>query len=466
MRLWRKFFSLKYCKLILTTVDFGYIINTSKQTHSHINMKDSCDRVIRSLEEHSSRLNKEAIIEAQADNDELFEGFNLALSPYITFGVKKVPTFTGPDGQGLPWAAFKELCHLLHTRQLTGDAARDAIELALSASTKQQWNDWYRRILIKDLRCGVSEKTINKIKKNAVPVFECMLAHDGANHEKKINGVRLLEPKLDGVRCITVIDYEARTVIQYTRNGKVLENFSHITDSLLAHIDDFGRSYVIDGEVVSKSFQDLMKQVHRKDDVQSGDARLMTFDILPLSEFKKGKSVMGQKRRSALLKSFKKVFDQCGNIDIIPQIEIDLDSYVGELQFKEFNKEAIENGFEGIMIKMPDSVYECKRSTSWLKQKPFIEVSLTVLETEEGTGRNEGKMGALVCEGVEDGKLIKVNVGSGFTDQDRDDFWNCRVDGQVVEVRADAITQNQDGTYSLRFPRFLRFRGFKAGEKI
>ena len=75
-------------------------------------------------------------------------------------------------------------------------------------------------------------------------------------------------------------------------------------------------------------------------------------------------------------------------------------------------------------------------------------------------------MGALVCEGVDDGKMIQVNVGSGFSDQDRDDFWNCRVDGQVVEVRADAITQNQDGTYSLRFPRFLRFRGFAAGEKI
>jgi DNA ligase-1 len=118
------------------------------------------------------------------------------------------------------------------------------------------------------------------------------------------------------------------------------------------------------------------------------------------------------------------------------------------------------------MIKDPDAVYECKRSVSWLKQKPFIEVSLTVIETEEGTGRNEGKMGALVCEGTEDGKLIKVNVGSGFSDLDRDEFWNCRVDGQVVEVRADAITQNQDGTYSLRFPRFLRFRGFAVGEKI
>ncbi len=429
-------------------------------------MKDPCDSVIRSLEEHSSRLNKEAIIEAQKDNKELFEGFELALSPYITFGVKKVPSHGGPDGQGLPWDAFKELCHLLSTRQLTGDAARDAIELALCASKQKQWNDWYRRILIKDLRCGVSEKTINKIKKNAVPVFECMLAHDGANHEKKITGKKLLEPKLDGVRVLTLVDMHSRTVTQYTRNGKVLENFSHITKAIEENIDLIGRSVILDGEMVSTSFQALMKQVHRKDNVNADDAILMLFDIIPLSEFQKGKSVLGQRRRSNLLKGMKEIFDKIGHIEIIPQTEIDLNSFVGELQFKEFNKKAINDGFEGIMIKDPDAIYECKRSTSWLKQKPFIEVSLTVIETEEGTGRNEGKMGALVCEGVEDGKTIKVNVGSGFTDRDRDDFWNCKADGQVVEVRADAITQNQDGTYSLRFPRFLRFRGFTAGEKI
>jgi len=430
----------------------------------------NCDSIIRTLEDHPSRLNKEAIIEAEVDNVELFEGFQLALSPYITFGVKKVPSHSGPDGQGLPWEAFKELCELLATRQLTGDDARNAIELALSASTKSQWNDWYRRILIKDLRCGVSEKTINKVKKGAIPVFECMLAHDGANHEKKITGVKLLEPKLDGVRCLTVVDYEARTVIQYTRNGKVLENFSHIADALLANIDDLGRSYVLDGEVVSNSFQALMKQVHRKDDVKSGDARLMLFDILPLSEFQKGKSTLGQKRRSALLKTFKPMLDKCGHIDVIEQTEVDLDGYVGELQFKQFNKDAIEAGFEGIMIKDVDAVYECKRSASWLKQKPFIEVSLNVIAVEEGTGKNEGRLGALICEGVDDGKSIKVNVGSGFTDDQRAEYWMDKESmlGQIIEIRADAATRSQDSedVYSLRFPRFLRFRGFKVGEKI
>jgi DNA ligase-1 len=141
---------------------------------------------------------------------------------------------------------------------------------------------------------------------------------------------------------------------------------------------------------------------------------------------------------------------------------------VGQVEFQDFNKLMVTQGYEGIMIKDVDAPYECKRSTSWLKQKPFIEVSLEVTDVEEGTGRNIDKLGALVCSGVDDGKTIEVNVGSGFSDVNRDEFWLCRdtLPGQVVEVRADAITQNQDGTYSLRFPRFLRFRGFTKGEKI
>jgi DNA ligase-1 len=430
-------------------------------------MSKTCEQIIVDLEADNSRLAKESIIQEHADNAELFEGVRMALDNLYTFGVKKVPTHGGPDGQGLPWAAFKELAHLLYTRQLTGHDARDAIELALSASTQSQWNDWYRRILIKDLRCGVSEKTINKIKKNAVPVFECMLAHDGANHEKKVAGKKLLEPKLDGVRVITIINMDNRTVTQYSRNGKALENFGHITRALEDNIGLFDRSLVLDGEMVSSSFQALMKQVHRKSDVQSEDARLMLFDIVPLSEFQKGKSVLGQRRRSNLLRSMKAILDKVGSIDIIPQIEVNLDSAVGEMQFKQYNKDAIEAGFEGIMIKDIDAIYETKRSVSWLKQKPFIEVSLTIVGIEPGTGKNEGKMGAVICEGEEDGKFIRVNVGSGWTDDQRAEV-NDQVIGQVLEVRADAITQSQDSedVYSLRFPRALRFRGFTAGEKI
>jgi DNA ligase-1 len=314
----------------------------------------------------------------------------------------------------------------------------------------------------------VAKKT--KKPQYAVPVFECMLAHDSANHEAKLTGAKILQPKLDGVRAITVVDYEAKTVTMYTRNGKVLDNFGHITSYLEGFIEEFGRSYVLDGEVVSRSFQDLMKQVHRKDNVQATDARLCLFDILPLVEFKTGKSVMAQKRRSAFLKNFENIFNDSGFIEIIPQIEVNLDKFMGEIEYKDYNKRAVEEGFEGIMIKDPNALYECKRTASWMKSKPFIEVSLTVTAVEEGTGRNQDKLGALVVEGTDDGKHIVVNVGSGFSDEQRSEFWAAKdtLIGQVVEVRADAATRSQDSevTYSLRFPRFLRFRGFSKGEKI
>ena len=434
--------------------------------------------IIKRLEADNSRLAKEAVIEAAMEEglDEFFQGCKMALDKLYTFGVKQVPVKEEEGGQGLAWPQFVELAEALYRRSLSGHAARDAIKLAMDVSTQEQWNDFYRRILIKDLRCGVSEKTVNTVAKRAkkpqyaVPVFEVMLAHDGANHEGKITGKKLVEPKLDGVRAITVLDFESRSVTMYTRNGKVLENFAHITDKLVGQLDNFGRSYVFDGEVVSHSFQDLMKQVHRKSDVQADDAKLMLFDIVPLSEFKSGASVMGQKRRTAFLKEFKKIFDDTGCIEVIPQKEFDLDVFTDEIAFKDYNKEMVEAGFEGIMIKDPNGKWEGKRSVAWLKQKPFIEVSLSVVALEEGTGKNEGRLGALVCEGEDDGKKIIVNVGSGLTDAQRKDFWADQdaIMGQVVEIRADAATRSQDSetTWSLRFPRFIRFRGFKKGEKI
>ena len=156
------------------------------------------------------------------------------------------------------------------------------------------------------------------------------------------------------------------------------------------------------------------------------------------------------------------------NVRVLGQVLVDLDTPQGSQEFMDINAHAIKGGYEGIMIKDPAAVYETKRSVAWLKQKPFIEVTLEVKNVEEGTGKNVGRLGALVCEGQDDGKSITVNVGSGLTDDMRNSIWSdsTSVIGQLVEVRADAITQNQDGTYSLRFPRFKGFRGFEPGEKL
>lgn len=442
-------------------------------------MRTQPQDIIASLEADNSRLAKEAIL-AEAMNeglDEFFEGLKMALDKLYTFGVKQVPVKETEGGQGLSWENFKQLAESLYRRELTGHAARDAIQLAMDVATKEQWNGYYRRILIKDMRAGFGEKSVNSVAKKqkkpqySVPVFECMLAHDGANHESKITGKKLVEPKLDGVRVLTVVDYESRTVTMYTRNGKELVNFPHIVKAFEDNLDNFARSYVFDGEVVSKSFQSLMTQVHRKSDVEASDARLCLFDLVPLTEFKAGCSTMGQRRRSAFLReNFSKIFADAGCIEIILQKEFDLDVFTDEVEFKDYNRAMVAEGFEGIMIKDPNGKWEGKRSVAWLKQKPFIEVSLAVTQVEEGTGRNVGKLGAVVCEGEDDGKKIVVNVGSGFTDEQRAEFWEARdsLVGQVVEVRADAATRSQDSedTWSLRFPRFLRFRGFTKGEKI
>ena len=434
-----------------------------------------CDSIIRTLEDHPSRLNKEAIVLAQAEagNTELFEGFRLALDPMITFGVKKVPRHGGPDGQGLPWEAFKELARNLAERQLTGDAARQAIELCLGSATKSEWNDWYMRILTKDLRCGISEKTINSVvgKKYAnysIPVFGCQLAHDSNNHESKVSGRKLIEVKLDGVRVLTIVHPDGR-VDQYSRNGKELVNFGHVKDQFSAIAANLAEPWVFDGEIMSSSFQDLMKQVHRKSDVAADDAVLNLFDCVPLSHFNAGAWDAAQSFRSEHLVKFVDTHQHAlANVRVVGQELVDLDTETGQARFREINQQAIAGGYEGIMIKDPDAPYECKRSASWLKLKPYIEVTLEVVDLEEGTGKNEGRLGALVCEGVDDGRQITVNVGSGLSDDMRDGVWADQdsVRGQLVEVRADAITQNQDGTYSLRFPRFKSFRGFAVGEKL
>jgi DNA ligase-1 len=442
-------------------------------------MSDPCQYVISTLEDHPSRLNKEAIILAQAEagNKEFFEGCRLALDPMITFGLKQIPEKKDEDGPGLSWDSFTLALTGFVTRNVTGNTARDMIQAMMKSATKAQWNGWYRRILIKDLRCGVSEKTINKMVEKkyadfAVPVFGCQLAHDSSNHESKVTGQKLIEVKLDGVRVITIVRSDGR-VDMFSRNGKELVNFPHITEQISKVVKKHGTSknldFVLDGEVMSSSFQDLMKQVHRKDNVQANDAVLHLFDFLPLENFEQGEWYKSQKERSDMLYYWHKTYkDELPNVAVVGHELVDLDTTAGAKRFKDINQQAIDGGYEGIMIKDPEAGYECKRSVAWLKLKPFIEVSLTVVATEEGTGKNVGRLGALVCEGVDDGKDIRVNVGSGLTDEQRVGFWSFKDDcvGMVAEVRADAITQNQDGTYSLRFPRFMRFRGLVKGEKI
>ena len=445
-------------------------------------MRTQPQNVIDNLEADNSRLAKEQVLLSAMEEglDEFFAGVRMALDPLYTFGVKQVPE-SKVDGQGLKWEIFLDLAEKLNKRELTGHDARDAILLTRDIATMDQWNKFYRRILIKDLRCGVSEKTVNKVAKQfpqySIPIFTCPLAHDSANHEKKMVGKKQVEVKLDGVRVITIIQGDTShgkfsRVEMFSRNGKQFHNFGHIISEIEEVIKDNPPPYdlVLDGEVMSANFQDLMKQVHRKDGKQSKDAVLHLFDMCPLSEFQKGMWDKTQSFRSQAVKAWVDQHkDVLKHVQTLDWEDVNLDTQEGQDRFVELNKAAVDGGYEGVMIKDPEAPYECKRTHSWLKAKPFIEVTLNVVAVEEGTGRNEGRLGAVILKGEDDGYNYSLNCGSGFTDAQRDEFWAERdsLIGNLIEIRADARTKSQDSeTYSLRFPRFKCFRGFEAGEKV
>jgi len=438
---------------------------------------------IRDLESSDSRLHKERVIEkalmaarlgSASAQCFLFNAY-AAYNPFHTYNIRKVDETQDLRDRPNPWPRFWALLEKLRTRSVTGNEARQAVQDMSQEFDSEQWNLMCRRVLIKDLRCGVSEKTLNKILDNTpwkIPVFSCQLAHASEGRAQDMTGPKRLEVKLDGVRVIAILSGAGVTL--YSRNGKVFDNFLEIEDELRENLpairEALGtRQIVLDGEIVGESFQKLMRQAHRKGNAQTADMRYHIFDWMPLSDFERGHWNRQQDRRLEPLSQLTARFQenaQC--LRIMPGMTVDLSTAEGQDIMQRFAQDAVTQGFEGIMIKNLDAPYECRRSTAWLKWKPTITVDLNIVGFEEGTGRNAGRLGAIICEGVDDGRDIRVNVGSGFGDSDRDEYWLQRdhLLGRIVEVQADTVSQNKDGSYSLRFPRFVRFRGFEPGEKL
>ena len=439
---------------------------------------------IRDLESSDSRIHKEKVIEkalmaarlGSADAQAFLFNCYQAYNPYNTFHVRQVPEVSGHRNRPNPWPTFWGLLESLRTRSVTGHAARDAIANCAELFDDAEWNTVCRRVIVKDLRCGISEKTLNKILGRTdwkIPVFSCQLAQDSTDRPAKLRGIKRLEPKLDGVRVLAVV--QGMNVSLFSRNGKEFENFPEIARAIQVNRSVFqknlgsGGRFVLDGEVVGESFQTLMRQAHRKSDVKTSDMVYNVFDIIPLDDFQRGFWNAQQYKRFDILEQARGIVNEQNTvIQVVSGLEVDLDTAEGHDIMRRYAEDCVVHGFEGIMIKSMDAPYECKRSDFWMKWKPTISVDLTIVGFEEGTGRNQGRLGAIICEGEDNGRSIRVNVGSGLSDSNRDEYWTERNSllGHLVEVQADAVTQNQDGTYSLRFPRFLRFRDFEAGAKV
>jgi DNA ligase-1 len=210
-----------------------------------------------------------------------------------------------------------------------------------------------------------------------------------------------------------------------------------------------------------------MSQARRVHNPDCKNAVLNVFDIIPVADFMLGVYNASLNTRLSVLKSMGSVFNRMSTVRLLDSKQFNLSTEAGAEHFREYANECVLAGFEGVMIKDLDAPYVCNRNTFWLKWKPTITIDLEVVDFEEGTGKNAGRLGAVIFSGSDNGRDITVSVGSGWSDDDRDYIWANRSEftGRIGEIIADAVSKNKNGTYSLRFPRMNRWRDVFTGEK-
>ncbi len=449
---------------------------------------------IKKLEATTKRLEKEAILQEayQEGCQELFEGFKMAYDRHLIFHIKKVPILEVDEDDlvepTFQWNDFVKLASMLTNRNITGNAARDAVNAAALNCDADMWNFFYRRILIKDMRCGVTEKTFNKVlekfgknaKHNQVKKFEIMLAtgvKEGSHRE--LTGEWFADTKMDGARLVFVLDKNSNKVTAFTRSGKINRNFKSINDALHKLMQVLPGSIVLDGEIMANDnqFKTLSTQINRKDNLQTDNFYFAVFDVLPLEDFQTQVHKHTQRQRHEVLVELAGLFQEhCGTrVRVLPKKLLNLNTPEGHKQLEEMFFMALDEGFEGIMLKNPNALYEHKRSKHWLKIKPYVDVTVKIKSIHSGTGRNENRLGFVRCVGEDfdpkDGKVkrIEVDVGSGWSDEERDEIFSNANNylGRLIEVRALEFTQNQEGgdVWSLRHPRFKGFRDSETAKE-
>jgi len=424
--------------------------------------------ILENLANNSSRLAKEAILFENKANEDLREIFRLAYDPFINFYIRKIPFYkkNKNNNDNLKWA-LQELEHTLATRKKTGNEAIKHLIFILE-SCDEKSASIIERITKQDLRCGVGEPTINKIWPGLIKKYPIMLA--SGFDQKLINSIGFpsyAQLKLDGMRFNAKVFGDK--VEFRSRNGKELVIKQNTFTCAFTRLAEFyNTNIVFDGEllVVDSSGRPLdrktgngiltkaIKGTQSKD--ESELIRATIWDAIPYSAFCKGKYIEPYKERldrlSRNINEFR-IKTSLGHLISLVYTEIVEDPYIADRVFKKF----LDQGQEGIILKSMHGIWEDKRSKEQIKFKAELECDLRIIAWEKGTGKNANRLGALVCES-EDG-LLQVNVGSGYTDNERNLFTVETVVGKVATVKYNARISDKAGNIeSLFLPTFVGIR--------
>jgi len=359
-----------------------------------------------------------------------------AMNPYRVFNVKKwedQPERHAKIDSGI--SSFYALLDNLHSRKLTGDAARAAVQDTLSWYTKRTAK-YLARVLRKDLDCGAQRKTFKKIYPNLkIPEFKVMLA-EKMTEKYKWKFPCIAEAKYDGQRVVAFIDDDKETVTYLSRAGKPADFCNGLFDEELielARMEDHYGPLVVDGEVKARTFQESMTAKGRKNDKAKKKLRFYAFDWMPLNEWESKRCTTLQAARSEVLYDW--IFD--GEFKTIVAAKHRVVHSVDDA--KKFYREVLKDGDEGLIIKDRMAEYTWKRTSAWTKWKPVITLDLTIVEIIKGKGKYSNSCGAVRLEGEdENGLKIKTRMGTGMSDAVREMLWRKRnkLVGRTMEVEA------------------------------
>ena len=414
----------------------------------------------------AGRNDKIAMLEANRENGILREVVRLALDPFTQFYIRKIPNYKPNTGEGISLKFALDSLYDLSARLVTGNAGINHLTGMLEALNVEDAKV-IERIIQKDLKCGVQTSTANKVWMGLIKEYPVMLC---SGYEQrlvdKISFPAYVQLKMDGMRFNAIV--RDGKVEFRSRNGKEIQLLGNLEDGFAQMAG--GIDCVFDGELMVMHPDDIQFMDRQsgngilnkanKGTISAKEAAMVhatVWDVIPYAYFEDGHCPTPySKRFSSLQNLVDKIYTPRPRK--IHLVASDIVQTIDEANAK-FD-EYLKLGLEGIILKDGSGVWEDKRAKHQIKFKGELECDLKIVAVEEGTGKYEGQLGAIVCESA-DG-VIKVNVGSGFNDLHRKTLKEEDLLGKIVAIKYNARIKNKFGDESLFLPIFVEVREDKT----
>jgi len=412
-------------------------------------------RIFKQIQETSGKNDKERIIRENKNNELFKKCLVFLLDGNVTTGISKakIEKKLSYDMCNQSFEQLFEIMDYLEDNNTGRDIDIANVQRYIDKHTNEQ-QEFIKQIITKSIKLGVDYKTVNKAIPILIETWEVQLGSGFDKLKLKNNEWFSLSQKLNGNRCSF---YKGKLI---SRQGKVFKGFQHIIDDIIACGLE---NKFIDGELIRKNTDGLPDGenfrvgtgIINSDLDTKEEIKLVIFDMFSAEQIKNKVSDCTYKVRyenniEPLREEIEK--KDLHNIEVVKVVYQGTDQSLIE----KWLDYAVENDWEGLMINK-DTTYKCKRTTDLIKVKRFYTIDLKVVDVLEGDGRLKETLGALVVEF----KGNTVNVGSGYSDEQRTEIWNNREDiiGKIVEVKYKEITSDKKtGLESLQFPIFVRLR--------